>query len=160
MICRYARQIDRLQSVEVLGFVDGHASVDWIIDAGACTMNLLCKGSLRHCTEQLHKTPDEHIADILSVVDYAHSKGVGVNIYLEDWSSGMKDSPEYVYKLMDALMAPSNLPQLGEASTAESGAATSPSWGRQEGARRLEGAINSTRRVFSNSSRASSAGRS
>ena len=28
MICRYARQIDRLQSVEVLGFVDGHASVD------------------------------------------------------------------------------------------------------------------------------------
>ena len=30
--------------------------------------------------------------------------------------------------------APSNLPQLGEASTAETGAATSPSWGRQEGA--------------------------
>ena len=103
MICRYARQIDRLQSVEVLGFVDGHASVDWIVDAGACTMNLLCKGSLRHCQEQLHKSPEEHIADILSVVDYAHSKGVGVNIYLEDWSSGMKDSPEYVYQLMDSL---------------------------------------------------------
>ena len=104
MICRYARQIDRLQSVEVLGFVDGHASVDWIVDAGACTMNLLCKGSLRHCQEQLHKTPEEHIADILSVVDYASSKGVSINIYLEDWSSGMKDSPEYVYKLMDSLV--------------------------------------------------------
>ena len=33
-----------------------------------------------------------------------------------------------------SLTAPSNLPQLGEASTAESGAATSPNWGRQEGA--------------------------
>ena len=46
MICRYARQIDRLDSVEVLGFVDGHVSVDWILDAGAKTLNLLCKGSL------------------------------------------------------------------------------------------------------------------
>ena len=103
MICRYARQIDRLESVEVLGFVDGHASVDWVVDAGACTLNLLAKGSLRHCREQLHKTPEEHIADIISVVDYASSKGVGVNLYLEDWSSGMKDSPAYVYQLMDKL---------------------------------------------------------
>jgi D-citramalate synthase len=28
---------------------------------------------------------------------------VNVNVYLEDWSNGMKDSPEYVYKVMDAL---------------------------------------------------------
>ncbi len=105
MICRYARQIDRLESVEVLGFVDGHVSVDWIVDAGACTMNLLCKGSLRHCQEQLHKTPEEHIADIQAVVRYASSKGVAVNIYLEDWSSGMKDSPEFVYQLMDELLS-------------------------------------------------------
>ena len=103
MICRYARQIDRLESVEVLGFVDGHTSVDWLVDAGACTLNLLAKGSLRHCREQLHKTPEEHIADILEVVSYAQTKGVGVNIYLEDWSSGMKDSPAYVYQLMDKL---------------------------------------------------------
>ncbi len=105
MICRYARQINRLESVEVLGFVDGHASVDWLVEAGACTLNLLAKGSLRHCREQLHKTPEEHISDIKAVVDYATSKGVGVNIYLEDWSSGMKDSPEYVYELMDALVS-------------------------------------------------------
>ena len=104
MICRYARQIDRLDSVEVLGFVDGHVSVDWILDAGAKTLNLLCKGSLKHCREQLKKTPDEHIADIREVVDYAGSKGIGVNLYLEDWSSGMKDSPKYVYQLMDALV--------------------------------------------------------
>ena len=103
-ICRYARQINRLESVEVLGFVDGHASVDWIKDAGACTMNLLAKGSLKHCSEQLKKKPEEHIADIIEVVDYARQQGIAVNLYLEDWSSGMKDSREYVYQLMDALV--------------------------------------------------------
>ena len=104
MICRYARQIERLDSVEVLGFVDGHTSVDWIKDAGGHVLNLLTKGSLRHCQEQLKKSPDEHIADILAVVRYAQEQGVAVNVYLEDWSSGMKDSPKYVYQLMDALV--------------------------------------------------------
>ena len=103
MICRYARQIDRLDSVEVLGFVDGQTSVDWLCDAGARTLNLLTKGSLRHCQEQLHKTPEEHIADVRAVVYYAQQQGITVNVYLEDWSSGMKDSPAYVYQLMDAL---------------------------------------------------------
>ena len=104
MICRYARQIDRLDSVEVLGFVDGHTSVDWIRDAGAKTLNLLAKGSLRHCREQLKKTPEEHLADIKEVLRYAHEQGINVNLYLEDWSSGMKDSPKYVYQLMDVLV--------------------------------------------------------
>ena len=103
MICRYARQIDRLDSVEVLGFVDGGQSIDWIADCGGRVINLLAKGSLKHCTHQLHKTPEEHIADIIKEVEYAHSKGLSVNLYLEDWSNGMKDSPEYVYQLMDAL---------------------------------------------------------
>ena len=31
-------------------------------------------------------------------------KGMAVNLYLEDWSSGMKDSPDYVFKMMDALV--------------------------------------------------------
>ena len=103
MICRYAKQIDRLDRVEVLGFVDGHQSVDWIADCGGRVINLLAKGSLKHCTQQLGKTPEEHIADILQEIDYAHQKGLSVNIYLEDWSNGMKDSPDYVYQLMDAL---------------------------------------------------------
>ncbi len=107
MICRYARQIDCLEKVEVLGFVDGHTSVDWLKDAGARTLNLLCKGSLKHCCEQLHKTPEQHIADICEVVDYASRQGISVNVYLEDWSSGMKDSPDYVYQLMDALLSES-----------------------------------------------------
>jgi D-citramalate synthase len=104
MICRYARQIDRLESVEVLGFVDGHTSVDWVTDAGCQTLNLLAKGSLKHCKEQLRKSPEEHIADIKEVLDYARQQHVTVNLYLEDWSGGMKDSPGYVYKLMDALV--------------------------------------------------------
>ena len=103
MICRYARQINRLDSVEVLGFVDGHASIDWIADCGGQVINLLAKGSQKHCVQQLGKTPEEHIADILDEVRYATSKGIAVNLYLEDWSNGMKDSPGYVYQLMDKL---------------------------------------------------------
>ena len=102
-ITRWARQAGRLDSVEVLGFVDGTASVDWIVEAGGCRLNLLCKGSLKHCTGQLKKSPEEHIADIRNVVAYAQGKGVGVNLYLEDWSRGMKESPEYVYQMVDAL---------------------------------------------------------
>ena len=104
MICRYARQIDRLESVEVLGFVDGHQSIDWIADCGCRTLNLLAKGSLKHCRQQLGKTPEEHIDNIRQSVSYAREKGISVNLYLEDWSNGMKDSPDYVYLLMDSLI--------------------------------------------------------
>jgi D-citramalate synthase len=103
MICRYAEKIDKLDSVEVLGFVDGGKSADWIKESGCKTMNLLAKGSLKHCLQQLNKTPEEHISDIKKEVRYARSLGLTVNLYLEDWSNGMKDSPEYVYMLMDAL---------------------------------------------------------
>lgn len=103
MICRYARQIGMLEKVEVLGFVDGHLSIDWIDECGCKTVNLLAKGSEKHCHGQLHKTVDEHISDIRHTVDYALGKGFTVNLYLEDWSNGMKNSPEYVYRMMDAL---------------------------------------------------------
>ncbi len=104
MICRAAAQVGKLDRVEVLGFVDGGKSIDWIADCGGKVINLLAKGSLKHCTHQLHKTPEEHIADIRRDVAYAHEKGLSVNLYLEDWSNGMKDSPDYVYQLMDALV--------------------------------------------------------
>ena len=103
LICRWAKGAGLLERVEVLGFLDSGKSVDWIVDCGCRNINLLCKGSLRHCKYQLGKTPEEHIADILATIDYAVSKGVGVNVYLEDWSNGMKDSPEYVFQIMDAL---------------------------------------------------------
>ena len=103
MICRYARQIDMLDKVEVLGFVDGNKSIDWISDCGGKVVNLLAKGSLKHCTRQLHKTPEQHIEDIKQTLQYAKLRNMSVNIYLEDWSNGMKDSPEYVYAMLDAL---------------------------------------------------------
>ena len=103
MICRYAARIDKLERVEVLGFIDGGKSVDWAAECGCKTLNLLAKGSLKHCTHQLKKSPEEHIEDIIREVKYAHSKDITVNLYLEDWSNGMKESPSYVYTLMDAL---------------------------------------------------------
>ena len=103
IICDWAARRDLLPRVEVLGFVDGHESVDWIRSTGCRVINLLCKGSLKHCRYQLKKTPDEHIADILRVVDYAEAQGMETNLYLEDWSGGMKESPDYVFRLMDAL---------------------------------------------------------
>lgn len=104
MICRYARQIDMLGKVEVLGFVDGKRSIDWIDSCGCRVMNLLVKGSERHCVKQLQKTADEHIADILRSLEYARDRGIDVNVYLEDWSNGMKHSPEYVYRMLDILV--------------------------------------------------------
>lgn len=103
MICDWAARRNMLQRVEVLGFVDGRTSLEWIQNAGGKVINLLCKGSLKHCTFQLKKTLEEHAADILTVIRNADEMGIDVNVYLEDWSNGMKNSPEYVFALMDAL---------------------------------------------------------
>ena len=102
-ICEWAASKGYLDRVEVLGFVDGGVSVDWIAECGGKVVNILAKGSLKHLTKQLRKTTQEHIADIAQVVSYARSKGISCNIYLEDWSHGMIESPEYVYELMDGL---------------------------------------------------------
>ncbi len=102
-IAGWARQRGLINRVEVLGFVDGSTSLNWIRNAGCRVINLLCKGSYKHCSCQLKKTPEQHIADILQVLKNAEDMGIDVNIYLEDWSNGMQDSPEYVFQMMDAL---------------------------------------------------------
>ena len=102
-ICQWARQTGRLDRVEVLGFVDGRTSLDWIHSSGCRHINLLCKGSENHCTNQLKKTLEQHVADIRQSLAYARELGIGVNVYLEDWSNGMKHSPDYVFAFMDAL---------------------------------------------------------
>ena len=102
-ICAWAARHDCLERVEVLGFVDHHVSLDWIHSCGGKVINLLCKGSQRHCMLQLHKTPEEHIKDICDEIAYADSLGIAVNVYLEDWSNGMKDNRDYVFQLVDAL---------------------------------------------------------
>lgn len=102
-VAAWAERTGNLHKLEVLGFVDGDASLNWIESAGCRVVNLLCKGSYKHVTEQLRKLPEQHIADIRSVVSLATEKGIEVNIYLEDWSNGIKNSPDYVFQLIDAL---------------------------------------------------------
>ena len=104
MISAWASRRGLLDRVEVLGFVDGMDSLNWIREAGCRVINLLCKGSLKHCALQLRKTPEEHIANITEVVLNAEKIGITVNVYLEDWSNGMQHSPEYVIQLMNALI--------------------------------------------------------
>ncbi|WP_295880485.1 alpha-isopropylmalate synthase regulatory domain-containing protein [uncultured Thiohalocapsa sp.] len=89
--------------VEVLGFVDDGRSIDWIRDAGGRVMNLLAKGSRKHCETQLRKTLDHHAEDIRRNVALARERGLAVNLYLEDWSNGYTDDPAYVYALLERL---------------------------------------------------------
>ena len=100
-ITDWARDHDLLDKVEVLTFVDGDISVDWMLDAGAKVMNLLTKGSLNHLTFQLKKTPEEHFKEIAYVLNLAKDKGLRCNVYLEDWSNGMRNSKNYVIQYLD-----------------------------------------------------------
>lgn len=102
-INEWAREEGFEGCTEVLGFVDHTRSVDWIIEAGGSVINLLTKGSEKHCRDQLGKTLEQHTTDILKTVDYALGKGLTVNVYLEDWSNGYKDNRAYVFALMDNL---------------------------------------------------------
>lgn len=102
-ITDWARHNNLHRKIEVLGFVDGDISLNWIDDAGAKVINLLCKGSLRHLEKQLKKTPDAHVHDIKEIIRKAGNRDMDVNLYLEDWSNGMIHSEEYVYYLIDSL---------------------------------------------------------
>ncbi|MDT8427172.1 MAG: alpha-isopropylmalate synthase regulatory domain-containing protein [Pseudomonadales bacterium] len=102
-INNWAAQEGLLERVEVLGFVDHRLSVNWVVEAGGKVINLLAKGSEKHCREQLGKTLAQHIRDIKKTVAYAHEQGLRVNIYLEDWSNGYQHSPEYVYGLLTGI---------------------------------------------------------
>ncbi|MDX9893102.1 MAG: alpha-isopropylmalate synthase regulatory domain-containing protein [Patescibacteria group bacterium] len=89
--------------IEVLGFTDGHKSVDWIKSGGGQVINLLCKGSLRHCEDTFGTDVLGHLERIGQTVEYAVAQGLTVNVYLEDWSQGMLNSPEYVRSLLSGL---------------------------------------------------------
>jgi D-citramalate synthase len=102
-ITHWASEKGYLGKIEVLGFVDTPASVDWILESGCQVMNLLTKGSMNHLTHQLKKTPEAHFEDIRKSVEYAQSKNVSVNVYLEDWSNGMRNSINYTMDLIGHL---------------------------------------------------------
>lgn len=99
----WARKVGVIDRIEVLGFVDGSTSIDWIHNAGGKCINMLCKGSLKHLEGQLKKTPQQHVDDVSRAVDYAAKLGISVNLYLEDWSNGMRSSRDYVHFLLERL---------------------------------------------------------
>jgi len=102
-ITSWAKENGYLQAIEILTFVDNGISIDWMLKAGAKVQNLLTKGSLNHLTHQLKKTPEQHFAEIADIIALASKKGIDTNVYLEDWSNGMKNSPEYVYQYLNFL---------------------------------------------------------
>jgi D-citramalate synthase len=102
-ITEWANKHDYIKRIEMLTFVDGGKSIDWMIKAGAKVQNLLTKGSLNHLTHQLKKTPEQHFSEIKQVVELAQENGISTNVYLEDWSNGMHNSREYVFQFLDFL---------------------------------------------------------
>jgi len=103
LIFDWAKEHGHIDKIEVLGLIDGDISLKWIQNAGGKVNNLLIKGSLKHCQTQLKKTPEEHIADVKDVLRRAREMGIRMNIYFEDWSNGMRNSPQYMYQVLDAL---------------------------------------------------------
>lgn len=102
-ILQWAKEANCIDKIEILGFIDNHISIDWVNQVGGKCINLLCKGSLRQLEGQLKKSPDEHIADIKESISYAEKLGINVNVYLEDWSNGMRHSQDYVFYILDNL---------------------------------------------------------
>ena len=90
--------------VEILTFVDKGLSLEWLINSGAKVQNLLTKGSLNHLKHQLKLSPDQHFQNIENNLVEAKKIGIISNVYLEDWSNGMKTSLDYVLDFLDFLV--------------------------------------------------------
>ncbi len=103
LITEWAAENGYQNQIEILGFVDKPHSIDWIEKAGGKVINLLTKGSKNHVQHQLRKTTKEHLADAISSIEYANSRGIAVNVYLEDWSNGMKNSKDHVFQMVEEL---------------------------------------------------------
>jgi (R)-citramalate synthase len=102
-IMDWANKHGHTEKIEVLSFVDQGVSIDWMSKAGVKVQNLLTKGSLNHLKHQLKKTPEQHFAEISDIFTLASKHGISSNVYLEDWSNGMRSSPEYVFQYLDFL---------------------------------------------------------
>ena len=102
-ITEWAATKGYLERVEVLTFVDGGISLDWMEESGAISQNLLTKGSLNHLEHQLKKTPKQHFSEIAEIFSQATERGIINNVYLEDWSNGMRNSKAYVFEFLEFL---------------------------------------------------------
>ena len=102
-IANWAKENNYLSKVEVLTFLDNGVSINWLNDSGGRVQNLLTKGSLNHLKYQIKKTPKEHFKDVCNSVHDARKLNIATNVYLEDWSNGMRNSPDYVFDYLDLL---------------------------------------------------------
>jgi D-citramalate synthase len=102
-ICRWARSERLLSRIEIMGYCDHKLSADWIVAAGGRVMNLLIKGSRKHCETQLRATPEQHRAQVAQTIRHATSRKLRVNVYLEDWSNGVRESFDYVFAMVELL---------------------------------------------------------
>lgn len=102
-ITNWAKEKKFLNKIEILTFLDNGISLEWMLKTGAKVQNLLTKGSLNHLTHQIQKTPKQHFIEISNSVNSAKREGISTNVYLEDWSNGMKNSKDYVFEYLDFL---------------------------------------------------------
>ena len=102
-ILDWAKTENLENKIEILTFIDDGISLDWMSKSGAKIQNLLSKGSLNHLKYQLKKTPQQHFKDVEKIIEIAKKNKIETNIYLEDWSNGMKNSKDYVFSFLNFL---------------------------------------------------------
>lgn len=102
-VARWAARAGYRDRIEVLGYCDGAASAEWTAEVGVRAMNLLAKGSERHCVRQLGMSPEKHRARVAETVQQCRKRRIAVNVYLEDWSSGVRESADYVFAMVKHL---------------------------------------------------------
>ena len=102
-ITNWANKNNKIKKIEVLTFLDKGKSINWLLKSGCVVQNLLTKGSLNHLKHQLKKTPSDHFKDVEEIIQTAEKNSIETNVYLEDWSNGMKNSREFVMDFLNFL---------------------------------------------------------
>ena len=102
-IMKWSKKNNLIERVEVLTFIDNGTSIDWLKKCGGKVQNILAKGSVNHLKYQLRKSKNDHFNDIQKMIELADKNEISSNIYLEDWSNGMKSSPDYIYEFIQML---------------------------------------------------------
>ena len=102
-IMKWSKKNNLIERVEVLTFLDNGISIDWLKKCGGKVQNILAKGSLNHLKYQLRKSKNDHFNDVQKMIELADKNEISSNIYLEDWSNGMKSSPDYIYEFIKML---------------------------------------------------------
>ena len=102
-ITNWANLNGHLNKIEILTFLDNGISLEWLLKTGAKVQNLLTKGSLNHLKHQIKKTPKEHFSEIEKSISLAKKQNINTNVYLEDWSNGMRNSQDFVFEYIDII---------------------------------------------------------